>query len=297
MAKRITETQAIVSKLVIGKEDIKKKIQERIEIGKELIMYNVRIIPNNSYTRTPRVKYDEGEQSEFFSTFKKWDNFNIELLKHAFNNIENEYKKEYENSYSMASMFGSDDIVNDQKKTIQKRIDTLESFIERLEIIPSETIEPQVTSVIGELTNKVFIVHGHNDLIKQITARTLSQLGLEPIILHEQPDGGKTVIEKFEKNSSDIGFAVILLTNDDIGKAKTEADYKARARQNVIFEMGYFIGKLGRERVLLLLDSGVEKPGDIDGIVYTPIDAHDGWKLKLVKELKACGYRVSADNI
>ena len=139
--------------------------------------------------------------------------------------------------------------------------------------------------------------HGHDSLMKETTARTLSKLGLDPIILHEQPDGGRTIIEKFEENSSEVGYAIILLTADDEGKAKKEIDMKARARQNVVFEMGYFIGKLGRNKVLLLLENGVEKPGDLDGVVYTPIDANDGWKLKLVKELKACKYNVSADNI
>jgi predicted nucleotide-binding protein len=115
--------------------------------------------------------------------------------------------------------------------------------------------------------------------------------------LHERPDGGKTIIEKFENNISNIGFAIILLTNDDEGKARIETDLKARARQNVIFEMGYFIGKLGRDKVFLLLEQGVEKPGDLDGIVYTLIDSHEGWKLKLVKELKSAGYQVSADNL
>lgn len=146
-------------------------------------------------------------------------------------------------------------------------------------------------------SNKVFIVHGHNNLIKEKTARTLEKLGLEAIILHEQADGGKTIIEKFENNAISVGFAIILLTDDDEGKAKEEVDYRKRARQNVIFEMGYFMGKLGRERVLLLLDKGVEKPGDLDGIVYTPIDEHDAWKIKLVKEMKSVGYSISADDL
>ena len=165
-------------------------------------------------------------------------------------------------------------------------------------VVKSEGESIKNSENINKLSNnEVFIVHGHNESVKQATARTLSKLGLEPIILHERPDGGKTIIEKFEKNISDIGFAIILLTNDDEGKAKIETDLKARARQNVIFEMGYFIGKLGRDRVFLLLEQGVEKPGDLDGIVYTPIDSHDGWKLKLVKELKEVGYPVSADNL
>lgn len=145
---------------------------------------------------------------------------------------------------------------------------------------------------------KVFVVHGHNDKVQIDVARTLEKLGLSPIILHEQTDGGKTIIEKFEKNAIDAGFAVILLTADDEGKAKRDAvGYKDRARQNVVFEMGYFMAKLGRDRVLLLLDKGVEKPGDLDGIVYTPIDEHNAWKYKLVKEMKAVGYSVSADSL
>jgi predicted nucleotide-binding protein len=144
-------------------------------------------------------------------------------------------------------------------------------------------------------TNKVFIVHGHNNEIKETLARTLEQWELKPIILHERADKGKTIIEKFEDNASDVNFAIILLTADDEGKAKKEDNYKYRARQNVIFEMGYFIGKLGRERVILLLENGVEKPSDLDGIVYKPI--HDDWKYRLFTELKAAGCNINAEKL
>jgi predicted nucleotide-binding protein len=86
-----------------------------------------------------------------------------------------------------------------------------------------------------------------------------------------------------------------LLTADDLGRAKEESNEHARARQNVIFEMGYFMGKLGRERVFVLLDDGVEKPSDIDGIVYNNVDT--SWSYNLVKELKACGYDVDANKL
>ena len=115
--------------------------------------------------------------------------------------------------------------------------------------------------------------------------------------MHEQADQSRTIIEKFEENSSEVNFAIILLTADDEGRANKEIDYRARARQNVVFEMGYFIGKLGRKKVFLLLENGVDKPGDLDGIVYVPIDNADGWKLKLVKELKVAGYNVTADDL
>ena len=133
------------------------------------------------------------------------------------------------------------------------------------------------------------------------------QLGLKPIILHEQEDNGNTIIEKFESNATDIGFAVVLLTADDLGISrkdiqKSKAENKEpqgskRARQNVVFEMGYFMGKLDRAHVFLLLEDGVEKPGDLDGIVYTPIDSEGMWKIKLAKRLKAVGYKVNTDAI
>lgn len=172
-----------------------------------------------------------------------------------------------------------------------KMLSILNSLKEFSQRINKVVVKPSTKS------NKVFIVHGHDEKTKLDVARTLEKLGLEAIILHEQADGGKTIIEKFEKNIINVGFAIILLTADDEGKAKRENHYKDRARQNVVFEMGYFMGKLGRDRVLLLLDKGVEKPGDLDGIVYTPIDEHDAWKYKLVKEMKAVGYSVSADSL
>lgn len=302
MAKKIDTNKSLVSILIVEPSEFKKQLEERIILGKELLNISVKEEISSSYSRYGAgrkiVKYNESEKETFLTKYHKWDAYNTDYLKLAFNIPENDYKKEYENAFYMASIWGSDDIINDQKKTIKNKIDTLESIIERLQIIPCEKVIVSNHSTDNKISsNKIFIVHGHDVAMKEKVARTLTQLKLEPIILHEQADSGKTIIEKFEVNSSEVCFAVILLTADDEGKARSENNYKARARQNVVFEMGYFIGKLGRNRVFLLLESGVEKPGDVDGIVYTPIDNNDGWKLKLVKELKACGYNVSADNL
>jgi predicted nucleotide-binding protein len=160
-----------------------------------------------------------------------------------------------------------------------------------------------------ELSNRIFIVHGHNELMKQHVARTVSELGLKPIILHEQPNGGKTIIEKFLSNAEKSGFAVILLSADDLGISKRDKEKAGkegkqtddvlsnRARQNVVFEMGCFIGLLGRPNVFLLLEESVEKPGDLDGIVYNTYDKNGAWRFDLVKEMKNCGYNVSADSL
>ncbi|QIE60865.1 nucleotide-binding protein [Rasiella rasia] len=152
------------------------------------------------------------------------------------------------------------------------------------------------TEVIENKTNNIFIVHGHDEHTKTDLARTIEKLGLNPIILSEQPNRGQTIIEKFELHS-DVGFAVVLLTADDLGKVKTETKDKYRARQNVILEMGYFIGKLGRSNVFPLYESGVELPSDLHGVLYNPIDEGKTWKFKLVKELIASGYDVDANKI
>lgn len=151
--------------------------------------------------------------------------------------------------------------------------------------------------VMPTTTNDVFVVHGHDVEMKQAVARILAKIGLNPIILHEQPNKGKTLIEKFEKNA-DVQFAVVLLSPDDMAYeiTTTSTDSKPRPRQNVILELGYFIGRLSRERVFALKREGeLELPTDITGVIYTPYDNAGHWHLKLVRELKALGYDVDAN--
>ena len=140
------------------------------------------------------------------------------------------------------------------------------------------------------LSRKVFIVHGHDEAAREIVARYLQQLGFEPIILHEQPNRGRTVIEKVIAHT-DVGFAVVLLTPDDEGCARGGRP-EPRPRQNVLLELGYFIGSLGRENVCALKRGDVEIPSDFAGVVWEPMDAGNGWKLALARELKAAGHAV-----
>ena len=167
----------------------------------------------------------------------------------------------------------------------------VETEIEKFENLLNLMSIPQIKK---EKTNdkKIFIVHGHDNGLKQEVARVVEHLKLEPIVLHERPNSGRTIIEKFEDNGSDLGFAIILLTADDLGRLKTkgEAENKLRARQNVVFEMGYFMGRLSRSHVFLICDNDIEEPSDLSGIVYHRLS--DNWQLELVKELKACGYDV-----
>jgi predicted nucleotide-binding protein len=144
--------------------------------------------------------------------------------------------------------------------------------------------------------NSIFIVHGRDDNTKNEVAQFLKDLGLNPVILHEQPNKGRTIIEKFEDHSSAAKYAVILLTPDDVGGLKSEPNKMyLRARQNVVFEMGHFIGSLGRDKVCALLGPEVEKPSDIEGILYIQLDQKDGWKPHLLRELKAAGLNVQQE--
>lgn len=145
--------------------------------------------------------------------------------------------------------------------------------------------------------SKVFIVHGHDDGAKYAVAHFVEKIGLEAIILHEQASSGNTIIEKIEANSN-VGFGIVLYTPCDEGRPKGEENQlKPRARQNVVFEHGYLIGKIGRENVCALVKGDIETPNDISGVVYIKMDQGDGWKLAVAKEMKKRGYDVDLNKI
>ncbi len=163
----------------------------------------------------------------------------------------------------------------------------IEIFQERID---ETVLEPAVSC--RAPGRKVFIVHGHDEAAKEQVARFLDQIQLEPIILHEQPNEGRTIIEKFEQNA-DVDFAVVLLTPDDVGHA-VGGDQKPnpRARQNVIFELGFFVSSLTRSKVVALYKGGVEIPSDYHGVLYTKMDDAQGWKLDIAREIKRAGIAI-----
>ena len=153
-----------------------------------------------------------------------------------------------------------------------------------------------VSVPIARNKRKVFIVHGRDNEAKQELARFLSGLGLEPIILHEQASAGMTIIEKIERYANDADFALVLYTPCDLGRGahETKVPARNRARQNVVFEHGYLMAKLGRENVCALVKGEIETPNDISGVVYVSLDEYGGWKIEVTKELLACGYEVKS---
>lgn len=172
-------------------------------------------------------------------------------------------------------------------------LDTTQAiFLTYLEELKEKTIDDKgVAANIDHF--KVFIVHGHDGELKHAVARTIEKQGIEAVILSEEVNAGKTIIEKIEAHS-DVGGAICLFTADDIGQKKSATEGQPRARQNVVFEAGYFMGKLGRDRVVFLADSGIELPSDLSGVVYT---STSNWQVELLKELRTMGYQVDFNKL
>lgn len=156
---------------------------------------------------------------------------------------------------------------------------------------------PNKDDFVSKSDKKVFLVHGHDTAAKETVARFVERIGLSPIILHEQPNLGKTVIEKFEI-FSDVHYAVVLLTPDDVGHSVNEpAKTSKRARQNVVLELGYFLGKLGRARVAALYKHDVEMPSDYQGVVFIKLDDGGAWKTKLAQEFVQAGLSIRLEGL
>ena len=246
---------------------------------------------------------------------KMWHDFNAQLLSQAF--TDRSYVDRYlKAAHPSAADHSAFNPLHSIAESIRRQILELKSIRGQLPLVPlEERRSPQdAPRPSEEHSNQVFIVHGHDDARKEEVALTIEQLfGKRPIILHEQPDGGKTIIEKLEHYAGQACFAVAILTADDkgginqrpprgasrkqVGLMKTrgmlEVDLKPRARQNVVLELGYFWAKLARKNVVILHEPGVELPSDADGVLYKPLDAAGAWKRELAREMEAAGLRIN----
>ena len=278
--------------LLVTQEEARSRLEERIHKARELRSIEIR-------------SKDQLDASR--KEYSKWDSFNTELLKRIFTTEELAIEYGWWGvGVAMVSMYepplGSE--ISDLFKEIDQKIHRIESIIERLELIPpvnsSENPGFPVLSARPAETNKVFVVHGHDDLAKTGLELFLRELGLEPIVLHRQADEGLTIVEKFEKHS-DVGYAFILLTPDEIAylkgddvKEDAQRKKEKRARPNVIFEFGYFVGKLGRAKVCCLHTGDVTLPSDVNGIIYKKFVASvEEVAFSIQKDLKASGYNVT----
>lgn len=292
----MTDSIANCPNLTVSRLEAIRLIDDQLSKG-----YNLR----NKYSTITPANIDDLNK-----LLDRWNDYNIQLLKKIFdtNDLVNEYKK---SNFSLLvdgiktpyNPFGRSEQEEFfyKSKTLQFRIsdkiNKLESIVERFPLYDEPTFDTNqqllsdnpTINILPLNNQKIFIVHGHDTLSLREVERFIEKIGLMPVILNQQANNGKTIIEKLETHS-DVGFAVVILSPDDDGKAKTETAYKARARQNVIAELGYFMGKLGRKNTCALYIEGVDIPSDFSGIGYVPMDKPGAWKMSLFKELAAAGY-------
>ncbi len=233
--------------------------------------------------------------------FEKWKRNTKVAIEYAFEYNPDRVKEFTRINYGISPEIGDIDVFYPSYKAGLERVEgLLESMIEEVdEYWPDDEVSTSVPvrhPVEPITSNKVFLIHGRDEGTRETIARFLEQLKIEPVILTEQASQGRTIIEKFERHAQVVEYAIALLTPDDAGSlGGGTAASRPRARQNVIFELGFFSGSLGRKRVIALAKGGVEIPSDYSGVVYIALDDSDGWKLKLITELKAAGFHVDAN--
>lgn len=251
--------------------------------------------------RTQAVR-NESELADCKSERETLRSRSAEMLTRMFDadTVRNEFMEPAGGSYKLQPSFS--DLIEYAARNLRRDITRLESVKSRLDLIPVSASVEEESELVPLIPrkqdhSKVFVVHGHDDGSKQAVARMLESLSLQPIILHEQASKGMTLAEKLD-HYSDVGFAIVLLTPDDVGAAKASSDdLNPRARQNVVFELGLFIGKLGRDKVCALKKGDIEEPSDYKGVVYVPFDEHESWKYKLAKELREAGYQIDMNRV
>jgi predicted nucleotide-binding protein len=276
--------------LRIPKEEFKSQLIEQISQGKQ---FGIKDITTEELLVAVEKK------------FELWNDYNNELLKSSFNNAANEYRNTYNNS---GQMIGVSDVIRGVntnhpqhrfktlKERVEVKINALESLLAKVNLIHSEVetsrpdIELQQAAI--TLNDTVFIIHGHDDAMKKAVQLFLTRANLKDIVLHEQPDKNRTVIEKLIEEGNSAAYVIALLSPDDIQK-----DGTVRARQNVVLEIGYFIGKLGREKVRILRKGEVVIPSDLQGILYENYDEEGAWRIKLLKEMQAVGLPIDLTTV
>lgn len=309
-------TETTLPKLRVSRKEAGEKIKAHIKKGKLL---------RDQRASTP---------DELLSAFGKWSDYNKDLLLSLFTSIlADEYDRFCKRPYMTTSAVPSSVVdehvsfyvdpttmstVNpvsheksqlsrdlaEYRKEFDKHIDYLEGICERLDLYeePSDVLSDGGAEVVETSTdsfgNEVFIVHGHDGEAVVKVARLVEKLGLMAIILNERANRGQTIPEKFEEHAGKASFAIVLLTPDDVGASKDEKDnLKPRARQNVVLELGYFWGRLGRARVCVLHKEEVEIPSDIQGLIYVPMDDNNGWKFDLAQEMNQAGLPIDLNTL
>jgi predicted nucleotide-binding protein len=264
---------------MVPPDQLKSELADRLACGQELLDQPVNDL----------VGF-EARQNDYYT----WYDYNKALLERSFDSrqLANEYQHvgigwPTDRPVQQRWEWLHQDISSDMRKlgSLQGRLGLFQVHSD----VGARAVQSTGSSAAG---TQIFIVHGHDGEAKQTAARFLATLlGQQPVILHEQPDRGRTIIEKFEYYAAQASCAVVLLTADDTG-GPVAGNQQPRARQNVVLELGFFLGKLGRDRVIILYEPGVELPSDIHGVLYTELDRTGAWRNAVARELQGIGLEV-----
>ena len=291
-------------KLLMSKEEANRKIEAQIEVGQQL--HDRRI---NS----------EDELDKAIMAACNWSDYNADLLVSLFDRsatddryMSFDYHRLSDDQIDVYQLTGYyipdlNDEVKEYQESLERSINSLKGICQLLKLCDEPSDVPQhgatnkkATEVTtGSIGDEVFIVHGRDDGAKDAVALFIRDLDFKEIILDKKPNSGLTIIEKFEQHARNAAFAIALLTPDDVGALREEADseLKSRARQNVILELGYFLGRLGRSKVCLLIKGKLENPSDLDGLLYVEMGNPEVWRMKVAKEMKQAGLPVDMNKL
>jgi hypothetical protein len=259
-------------------------LEERLRIGNDL---------------KDRSISDKAAYEPWSAEISTWHDWNRTWLdRYIGPTVRQEYAHVGPRVYSAYATFQDDYL--DRLRDLSTSLRRLGSIRDRLSLWTDDQEEETAVLSSVDPNGPIFVVHGHDEAALSTAVRVLDRAtDRDVVVLRDEPNSGRTLIEKFEHHAAAAAFAVVLVTGDDVGgpKAAAREDLQGRARQNVVFELGFFFGKLGRERVVVLLQEGVEQPSDIAGLVYYPIDPGGAWKTALCRELDAAGVKVDFKRI
>jgi hypothetical protein len=276
--------------LAVPRAEAEARIDKQIEAGRELL------------ARTTSLN-TTGDFEDWREDRSRWRRFTSDVLRALYTTEAPADEFDRAASRIMYVMGKSPaEQLEDDRDDMRSYVNTLVSLRERLELVPGPADEPGDLGA-GEAEPqegdpRVFVVHGHDEAVREKLVRQLEKAGRhDVVVLHEKASRGKTIIEKLEQNAKRSDYAVVLLTGDDVGASAKDAEkLQPRARQNVVFELGYFVGALGRSHVAVLYEENVELPSDYAGVVYIPL-GDETWRFKLLQELKDAGFDYDLNKI
>jgi predicted nucleotide-binding protein len=280
--------------LLLPREQVEAVLTERIRAGEELI-------------EKAEIAEKAAGERDWLYLFARWREHTIAELAAVYDGDDVPF--EFDASTRTVQYSSPRHTLPYTKSSLELGLWVLRTLIERLPLAVEPTqlqaVRPRAEGAASETEDsgsdrQVFIVHGRTagGFLDRV-ARFVENLGLRPVILAEQASEGRTIIEKFEAHAVNVRYAVALLTPEDSGHGPEDDSppHPNRARQNVILELGYFMGRLGRKNVVALQQEGLELPSDILGIVYIPLDEGRAWKTLLARELQAAGYDLDLNGL